>query len=251
MTSRWSHRVTIRVGGKARSLISFNSTRAGDLIISIKAAEQMRDPFLLLAEAGQSKLHGRGIVQQRYTLHRSDGSNTDNVIQHTLELDSGEVLRPRQITKSVKSGNFTHIFSRRYPNLVSSRYEIGRPAANHIELGDFNSSRFMLVTSLFAGLSDTQFEIKEWPDCNVMKQSIGIFQLIIIWSYIALPSHESGSLIHSLWSTSLTPDNCAELHQIIGGRLLDEFIVILKKMIPETSLPECALRNVGMFKNGL
>ena len=197
MASKSSGRFVVTVNGSHRAILSIGRPGSGDLILSIKSAEEYRDPHLSANASGSSR-HGAKIVQQRYTVHQTLASDREiNVLQQSLLLSTGEMLRPRQTTQSMKRGSLAHVFSRRCPDLSAERYRTPK-AEKNVSLGRFDPRHFTLVHSVFVGSDNALVAIVRPQDMNIVTRRFGRFTVLIIWSFLPLPAHTSGMLSHSV-----------------------------------------------------
>jgi hypothetical protein len=219
-------RVGVIVDGKFRRLLSIGESSKGELTIGIQSAATY--------QYGQD---GPSILQQKYTVHASSDSPTYNTITHTQSLSDGHRLRSYALTDAIKSGRctFTHLFSRRCPNLSNDRYLLrDAKAFVPVILGTCDVNRMTPTHSVFVGHANAEFNVPDHPDFGVQQIIFTNFRVVIVFGMLGLPSHHTGDLMHSMTfkPEEAPPEMQESLWNLMRGRpaqqCLDELMVTLR-----------------------
>jgi hypothetical protein len=142
---------------------------------------------------------GKLIDEQRYSLHTSPNSiHGVNTFHHTYRV--GEYLRHGySFTKSIKSRTgFVPLFSRRCPNLAKQHYISGlKKNSIEIRLGKYDPTMFMLLYSVFVGPPKREFLLFCSHEVLALQYQFSQFSLVVLWSFISLPSSDNGWQLHA------------------------------------------------------
>ncbi|WP_315773363.1 MULTISPECIES: hypothetical protein [unclassified Bradyrhizobium] len=144
-------------------------------------------------------LAGKLIDEQRYSLHTSPNSTHGlNTFHHTYRV--GEHLRHGySFTKAIKSKTgFVPLFSRRCPNLAQQHYIPGfKKSTIEVGLGKYDPTRFMLLYSVFVGPPTREFLLFCSHKVCAVQYQFAQFSLVVLWSFLSLPSSENGWKLHA------------------------------------------------------
>jgi hypothetical protein len=185
------HRFTIKVDGARRIFLSASVRASSDVTIILKHADHyehdISDP-------------GTRIVTQRYSLHVSPQSHDYSTVKHTMELENGQRLTSAHVTSVVKenAGRFAILFSRLTPDLRADKYKIGiKDKAVIHNFGEYDPRLFTFSHCLMLGPIDHLFPT--YPgDFNTNQFIFGQFRIVLLWSFLTLPSSSAGRLVHNL-----------------------------------------------------
>ena len=261
MASKSHTRFVIYEQGKAASILSIGLPRNGDVLIRLKSAEFFNER----AEKSSIARDKAVILEQRYTIHPSPGSKTENIIQQTVTLNNGEILRPRQRTEALKKGKkFAHILTKRYQDTRNTRYQTSSENSRNSSLGNIDSGISTLVISVFVGSATSIYNIQEFADLNVRIDNFANVKLMLVWSFMQIPAHTTSMTIHSIvppsvgsdqpqrQTTIIHPergyDECIDLHRQHRRTLRDGFALSLrtKEALPVEIYNQILFR--GAFK---
>ena len=136
------------------------------------------------------------ILQQKYSIHPSPESEQGiNVIKQTLLLADGRKIPYYHYTRAIKSGeNFAFVFCRRCGQLEQPHY-IAR-GTSHISLGSYDPTRFVLIYAVIVGAKETEFSHQSPIAVNVKQVVFNNLRLIVLWSFLSVPSHPSTFSAH-------------------------------------------------------
>jgi hypothetical protein len=232
-------RVGLLVDGQFRRLLSLAEKR-NELTIGIANAEHFS------FTPGETK-----VLQQKYTVHASPNSPVYNTITHTLRLSNGERLRSYILTDAVKGkSGFSHLFSRRCPDLRNERYLLRDASAfDPIILGDYSPQRMTPLLSVFVGGPSNDFDATS-PDFFVRQIQLPSFRVVVAIAMCVLPSHWTGDLAHSntfkpedfppevqdmMWGLlkGISPASCLEKATTINKALIGRYIGLVLRTAKE------------------
>ncbi|EPM0685538.1 hypothetical protein WJE63_004448 [Klebsiella pneumoniae] len=200
--------ITVKVNNTEKTLFKFELKKTGDVLMYCKPAEFYRDP-------GELATSEKKIKQQRYSFHKSSESkDVINFIKQTIDLDIGEIKNTYIVTPAIKNkSGFIHVLSRRAPDLSTEKYNTKKKSKYRLlNLGDFDCKSSTLFYSLFVSSSTISVPNKI-TIVNALSFVVGDFKFLVIWGYLPLPSHFTGSLIHS---TTIKNDTGEILGQVDG-----------------------------------
>ncbi|WP_440482843.1 hypothetical protein [Serratia marcescens] len=184
--------ITVNVDGVKKTILKIKLKKNGDVMLFIKHAAFFRD-------AGGVPSFSKKISQQRYSIHRSiESKEKINFIKQTLEVNGDGIINTHLVTPVIKNNSgFIQIFSRRIPNLSPEHYSVDNNNGKFIEesLGAFKSNKMTLMFSIFVGASALTVP-DSFNNVNVRSFIRGEFRFLIIWTYILVASHSSGTLMH-------------------------------------------------------
>jgi hypothetical protein len=184
---------TIKCAGFHRAFLSsVENTRSdkGDVYLILSSGINFMAP-------NRDDLSGPQIISQRYSLHASKISNDYTTIKQTLILRDSPTIYTYQITDAIKrKSGFAPLFSCYCQNLDRGRYLV---AENRIPLciniGHYNPLHFTFVYSLFVGPTDLMFGEGN-QTTNVLQHVFGECSIVLLWSFLTLPSHSTGRYLH-------------------------------------------------------
>ncbi|EMO2828165.1 hypothetical protein REV13_08905 [Klebsiella pneumoniae] len=184
--------VTVKVDKVDKTLFKFELKKNGDVLMYCKHAQFYRD-------SGGVPNNDNEIKQQRYSFHKSlDSKENINFIKQTLDIPTSGIINTHIVTPAIKNNSgFIHVFSRRAPDLSIEKYNAkNKGKFRRLSIGEFDCTCSTIFYSLFIGSSSTQAPENNTRK-NVLMFTIGDFKFILNWTYLPLPAHSSGNLIHS------------------------------------------------------
>jgi hypothetical protein len=220
MTSQSNTRFTITANAEPRTLFSVIERKDGTLILPLKREPLLRlpglsaplDRFATLGLLPQVKL-------QKYSIHPSTKSTRQiNFIHHTMQLETGQKLHSRHVTKAIKAdGTFAFLFCRRCSDLTQPWFLSRGGAADNVSLGVYDPEIFTLMYAVVAGSPDTAFSIEgssPSPAINIMQRTFKKVRLVLLWNFLSLPSHPSSLTGHH---STTKPDDPRKEDELDAG----------------------------------
>jgi hypothetical protein len=201
MTTKPGVRFTIQTDdGVSRTLVSVSEKRKdGTLTIRLKSDQLRRLPGLGASLTGT----GPRLMSQKYSIHASTQSKRNiNYIHHTMIYEDGsensKEAETAHVTEAIKTnnGNFAMLYCRRCPDLRSDIFKSQGPTAEEVSLGSIDSEHFTLIYSLIATHPDNTFDPSDLPDINVIERRFSRVKLILLWTFVSLPSHRTSLTGH-------------------------------------------------------
>jgi hypothetical protein len=204
---------------------SIEADGAPRLLFSLRESSN-KDVMLIIRPGG---FFGDGpeptneVLEQRYSIHRSASSADYNTIVHTIKLAGGNVYRLSHLTDAIKKrSGFAHVYSRLCPWLDTDQFAASEKDKQFLmSLGAYETGRFTLVHSVFVGACDQEFECELPRDTNLAQKQFCFLRVVVLWSFLTLPSHAEGYLMHGhTIKPELVPDPVAqeELRKQMRGR---------------------------------
>ena len=182
-------RVTMKVRGQERSLLSVRATSNGGVIVSFLGREMDRK-IDILEEGMQfsSSIDTKKIKEHKYTIHKSSMSPDFTTIHHTIRHDDGNEVSNKHLTKVVKSNTkFSVLCVNKCPNLLSESYATNI-SDETICLGSFEPSIFSMYYSIIICAVDHK-KIDPYPAvANSVYFCINDVIIVILWSFFCIPS---------------------------------------------------------------
>jgi hypothetical protein len=199
--------------GVARTIASVSEKRKdGTLTVRLKSDQLGRLPGL----GAPLTAIGPRLRSQKYSIHASTQSKRNiNYIHHTMIYEDGSAKgnasETVHVTEAIKTnnGNFAMLYWRRCPDLRKDIFKSEGPAAEEIGLGSIDSEHFTLIYSLLATHVDNAFDPSDLRDTNVIERRFSRVKLIILWTFVSLPSHRTSLTGH--YSTIDPKDDAAPL----------------------------------------
>jgi hypothetical protein len=185
------YRYTIKTDGERRVFLSISERASGDVTVILKHADY---------HMGVASNPDELIRTQRYSLHVSPKSLDYSTVKHTIELDNGRRLTSAHVTSVVKGdvGRFAILFQRLVPDLRNDKYRIGiHDKAKICNLGEYDPANFTFSHALIIGSPSHEFPTLG-GDFNITQRVFGKFRLVVLWSFLTLPSAPIGRLVHNL-----------------------------------------------------
>lgn len=133
---------TVDVDGQPRTLFAVREGKTHDgLTIIMKSAEAVAGHLFEPTE----------VVEQRYSIHDSPSSQSENTIKHTLILANGELVDTHKQTRGLKDNLLTPLFFRGCISLDSDRYLYKTKVRDSVvSLGAYDPRSTILNYGLFA-----------------------------------------------------------------------------------------------------
>lgn len=206
------------IDGTPRCVLSVIEKSSGDLILSLRSSGLVREHGTPIQATATNPLsmHGAGIFEHRISVHRSEKSVLKiSTIKLTSILESGEELTLVHYTSAVKKNMFALLYARRCSTLDDKEHDVSN-TAQFISLG--NGHRMAtLVFAVFVGPSDKRFAYST-ANCDFafIQEKFSTFSIVIVYSFLAFPAHESGSLFH------VQSVNVQSVPEQAEGSVLDE-----------------------------
>lgn len=203
---------TIRAGDQERILFYLHESSNKDVILTLRSGEYFGDGPHAKNE----------ILEQRYSIHRSTKSSNYNTIIQTLALRAGRGHITSHVTDAIKKHTgFAMIFSRRSPWLDTSHFQAVESEKGAIAtLGIYEPDKFTLVYSVFIGARDREFLLQAPTDANIHQRTFGFIRVVILWSFLPLPSWAEGYIAHNQTfrpEITLDPDEQEKLRSMMTG----------------------------------
>jgi hypothetical protein len=208
----------IEVDEKPRKLFSLIEKKSGDLILTLNHAKNYEEGTNILGP----------IKQQRYSIHKSPQSPSNNTIKQTIELEGGKLYHTYNSTKAIKEkSGFCYIYSRRAPNLDLDRLNF-KSKADDVIIDAYVPSIRTLVYSIFISDESINFKDKNFDDFKIHQIKFGFIKIVILWSYINFPSDTSGFLSHNM--TIPVTNEHKEIFNLGNGISENECISLFKSI---------------------
>jgi hypothetical protein len=184
---------TIDIDETPRAIFSIQQRTSGDLTIVIKqgAYRTGSDTYKVLSP-------GHEIREHRISIHMSPESDDRNAIVHTQALADGTKFRTYNFPRAIKATNkFAPVFIERCRDLSILRHVVKRADTPRESLGWYSPEHFQLIYGIFIGPSDRVFLTDPPRDTanimNIMQLPIAAFRIVVVWSFLGLPSHETSN----------------------------------------------------------
>jgi hypothetical protein len=170
-----------------RTLFTANERPNGDLVFDLKPP-----PFFRLP--GGATPHR--IERQKYSVHRSLQTTEGNTItQRTFYPDRGPSDH-YHFSRALKQRDcFAPLFVRRYPDLRQLTPVAVSPA-NQVDLGEVEAECFQLILGTYVANADRTFNPTEHINISVAQHRMTHFRIVVLWSFLTIPSHDSGDIAH-------------------------------------------------------
>lgn len=160
------------------------------------------------------------IKEQRYSIHPSHKDPTGNLLKATTTTATGQGFI-YHFTKAIKSGQrFAPLFIQRCPRLDSSTFDVTKPGIQEIGLGSYDPKHFTPFFGVFVAARDNEFKMpgREFiMPINLAQHEFRSIRIVLMWSFLALPSHNSGAAAHFQTSRATpertegyTPEQCCD-----------------------------------------
>jgi hypothetical protein len=156
---------------------------------------------------------------QRYSIHPSNEDPNGNLIHHSFghQLASSET---HYWTDAVKrKQGFALLFARHCPTLAVDRYLL-KPErrAAILDLGSYDPNKFILCYAVFISHPEIEFATfyADWFRYDQVR--FGKFRLVILITFLSLPSSDYGFLVHSR-SSKFADDKGAEFAAALAEEL--------------------------------
>lgn len=181
-------RFTITTEDGPRTLFTLNERPNGDLIVDLKPP-----PFFRLP--GGATPHQ--IARQRYSVHRSLRAPEGNAINQRTFYSDREPSAHYHFTRALKQHNgFAPLFVRRYPDLRKLTPHAPESDVARIDLGEVEAEHFQLILGAYVSNAGRAFGETDYVNISVAQRPMTHFRLVVLWSFLTLPSHESGDIAH-------------------------------------------------------
>lgn len=213
-------RFTIDAEGQPRTLFSAYEKANGAVYIRPKKDPHFRFP-------GQ---HPDGIKKpiyvssQKYSIHPSENSPQKvNTIHSTTVLEGYEPLEWRHLTKAIKKEvGFAFLNLRRCSSLAQPHFVSQDTNETTVSLGAYDPKLFTLYYAIIAGAKDSGFNHDGETDIgyiashqlNVVEHVLERSRLIVLWSFLAAPSHSTSLIFHN---TTVEPKTEADKKLMDGS----------------------------------
>ncbi|WKA31601.1 hypothetical protein [Bradyrhizobium roseum] len=187
--------------GKDRSIFTVRENqRNGEITIPLRSDRRSRLPGL----GGVAGLMiGLEVREQHYSVHPSKNSPRGiNSIHHTVVYEDGskdgKKVDTTHVTHAVKrnDGKFALLFVRRCSDLRSDRFEPPPPNVEQVNLGTIDCDHFTPIYSVLATHPDNRLDLSGLDDSNAIELLTGKVKLIVVWTFVSLPSHHTSLTGH-------------------------------------------------------
>ena len=167
--------------------LSVDERDNSDLLLRLKHADFGR-------QVATGQLGTRPLIEHLYSVHRSLKSETNiNAIKRTLNYGGQDKEISSLYTRAIKNGsNFALLFTRRVQNLDFERYALElNEEQSIVDLGEMGRSQFTLVYSVLACAPGIAADFLEEANFNVVACQTQHFNLVLVYSFLPLPSAET------------------------------------------------------------
>jgi hypothetical protein len=177
------------IGGIPRAIFSIQQRASGDLTVVIR-----HGAFYTNGKTFQPN-PADAVVEQRLSIHRSTQSKSDiNSIVYTKRFRDGRKRRTLNYTSALKRDNsFSLLFSQRCQDLRAAIFDMKKSSEKPVSLGSYNPQFFQLIFSIYAGRKERNFTTASEPDLRFLQVPIGLFNIVVVWSFVSLPSNITGN----------------------------------------------------------
>ncbi len=256
-------RFTLTANGRVRSVLSVAERKnKGDLVLTLRAGGRSRDLGRQIHEDSSYPHHGKAISEHRISIHASRESLSGvNTIKLTRLHEDGTEQTRANVTSAIKQENqFSFVYLHRCSDLLTEEYDVGETDAKNISLGSFDSL-FTPIFAVFVGHADRAFHQPLKPGCNIIQRVFLDFRLVILWSFLSVPAHESAMLMHNITFPN-TPQlgkgsderKCIHMFKSMRVAAANEFFEVLSGfwrdgITPDTTLVRM-MENAKFFDSG-
>ena len=190
MAKKAKFRLQINVDNVFRELISVKESPNDDLTIVFKSSQYLDK------ETNQTAK----IQEQRYSIHPSNLSDFEiNTLKQTLMLEDGKSTSTYSETKGIKQNLLVPFVFRLCPALFEDEYVSNpRPKDKTASLGAYNPHKQSLIYGIyFTSLRGPKL-ISGSTKLRQKSFDFRTYRMIVVWSFVNLPSHWKGELIHHM-----------------------------------------------------
>lgn len=199
-------RVVAHVDGNPKHLLSFKIGGDNSLYIFIAHAEMMRDYDKTIEDEGSSS-HRKVVQMQKYSIHPSvlSPEMTDkNMIKHFIEAED-EKPSSVHFTRAIKATKkLTPLFFKQCPELLVDRYDIDDSEGPLRSLCAYDPRVTTLFYGVFVGSRDTDMrrynKLMQHKAIKFYTFVVGEYRLVILYSFLTMPSLNTGCLNHIITS---------------------------------------------------
>jgi hypothetical protein len=231
MATKSKVRFTIEADGLPRTLFSIYEKHDGTVFIKPKKDLISRIPFQHPDLINKPIF----IASQKYSIHPSPSSPEKvNTIHSTTVLENGTKLEWRNLTKAIKSeAGFAFLNVRRCSSLAYPHFLSTNTTNEVASLGSYDPSLFTLYYAIIAGARDVPFNHDGKTDIgyiasnqlNILEYVLEHSRIILIWSFLAAPSHQTSMTFHNTTIPPTTP----EAHKAMLGKSNIECVELFAK----------------------
>ena len=251
-------RFTITTEDGPRTLFTVNERPNGDLVFDLKPPPFVQFP-------GGATPHQ--IERQKYSVHRSLSTWEGNAITQRTFYKDREPTDHYHFSRALKQHNrFAPMFVRRYPDLRQLT-PLSASSAATVDLGDVQAEHFQLILGAYVGNPDRTFGELDYINMSAAQHSMTYFRVVVLWSFLTLPPHESGDIAHvftqrpelvddpkerRLERNTMNGSDEAGLAQGLaeaGSRMIDQFVAQHFAGLP-SSLRAFYLESIKLLKRG-
>jgi hypothetical protein len=186
--------ITINVDGVPREIFSVEEKAAdGKLILKFDGRGAHTDATTYKGASVED-----AIKEHHISIHRSLESKTEiNAIHRTMLLQNGRKLETRHYTNAVKTTKqFATVFFERCQDFRRAPPASNTQSDAQISLGWYDPRQFQLVYGIVVGSAEREFiptTVPDFQQFNISQKIFGVFRLVIIWSFISLPSNPTSN----------------------------------------------------------
>ncbi|HUQ35685.1 MAG TPA: hypothetical protein VM144_04845 [Aestuariivirga sp.] len=184
------------------------------------------------------------VIQQKYSIHASNKSQKGiNYIHHTMVFDNNTKRENVHVTKAIKNKeNFAFLFCRRCSDLRKPEYLTADDGVDNKSLGNFDPDFFTLFYAVMACSVEERADIEDlrggfyFGKYNQSRQNFRTVSLIILWTFLSLPTHRTSLTYHK---QTVAPENTTN-PDLDKGLTVDECIA---EFLKQCSILEEEQRN--------
>jgi hypothetical protein len=249
-------RLVVTVDRENRTFATIRERGNGDLIVTVQATgNSVRDLGLPGDEAGFSSDHGKLIIQQKISVHRSIKSADSNQMKLEQKFSDGSIKLIHHVTKAIASNKFAFLFSKRYSSLESENYHTKKDSIIH-NIGVFQNKKFTMFSSFFVCSNDMKINI-QCDDFDFYEINFEFFKIVVFYTYFLLVSNPSSMITYAETfkpEMALHPADRMFRESLMKGLGQDEVELSFRKqriVAREEALATAAKMTPDLFRDGM
>lgn len=184
--SKSNFRLTASVNNIEYSLLSISLRPDGDLIIDAK-------PGPLTRKFSNIGRNFPRITQTQFSVHSSLKSHDGNLLTYRQFIQDEARIETQQFTKAIKKyDRYACMFCRMPPDISLGTFDKDDGTVDAISIGAVDTTCCSPIISVFIGSNKRIFEHESDEIFKVYQRHIGMYNAVIIITYLLLPSSPHG-----------------------------------------------------------